>query len=79
MVKCGDPGVPLNGKRIVSKGFVYGGSVRFECNTNYTLMKGMPVAIYCQADKAWSGSLPRCLGNNFLKGVSYIQAKALII
>ncbi|XP_068726391.1 sushi, von Willebrand factor type A, EGF and pentraxin domain-containing protein 1-like [Montipora capricornis] len=71
LVKCGDPGVPLNGKRIVSKGFVYGGSVRFECNTNYTLMKGMPVAIYCQADKAWSGSLPRCLAPCPDPGVPY--------
>ena len=49
--------------RIVSKGLVYGGSLRFKCNGDYTLMKGMSKIIYCQANKRWTASVPHCLGN----------------
>ena len=49
--------------RIVSKGLAYGGSLRFKCNGNYTLMKGMSEIVYCQANKTWTGSVPYCLGN----------------
>ena len=49
--------------RIVSKGLVYGGSLRFKCNRDYTLMKGMSEIIYCQANKRWTASVPQCLGN----------------
>lgn len=62
VVECGDPGTPTNGRQIVDKGYVYGGSVRFECDNSYTLMKGTPQTIYCQADKNWNGGIPRCLG-----------------
>ena len=60
VVKCGDPGKPSNGEQIVKKGYVYGGSVKFVCDKNYTLV-GTDV-IYCQADRSWSSSVPRCLG-----------------
>ncbi|XP_073237757.1 sushi, von Willebrand factor type A, EGF and pentraxin domain-containing protein 1-like [Porites lutea] len=60
-VECGDPGKPANGKQIVKKGYVYGGSVKFVCDKNYTLV-GIDV-IYCQANRSWSSSLPRCLAN----------------
>ena len=63
VVKCNDPGTPVNGMRIVSKGLVYGGSLRFKCNRDYTLMKGMSEIIYCQANKRWTASVPQCLGN----------------
>ena len=63
VVKCDDPGTPVNGMRIVSKGLVYGGSLRFKCNRDYTLMKGMSEIIYCQANKRWTASVPHCLGN----------------
>ena len=46
-VECGDPGKPTNGEQIVKKGYVYGGSVKFVCDKNYTLV-GTDV-IYCQA------------------------------
>ena len=59
-VECGDPGKPANGKQIVKKGYVYGGSVKFVCDKNHTLV-GIHV-IYCQANRSWSSSLPRCLG-----------------
>ncbi|CAH3145898.1 unnamed protein product, partial [Porites lobata] len=59
-VECGDPGEPTNGKQIVKKGYVYGGSVKFACDKNYTLV-GTDV-IYCQANRSWSSSVPRCLG-----------------
>ena len=59
-VECGDPGKPANGKQIVKKGYVYGGSVKFVCDKNYTLV-GTDV-IYCQANRSWSSSVPRCLG-----------------
>ncbi|XP_067016849.1 sushi, von Willebrand factor type A, EGF and pentraxin domain-containing protein 1-like isoform X1 [Acropora muricata] len=61
LVKCDDPGTPVNGMRIVSKGLVYGGSLRFKCNRDYTLMKGMSEVIYCQANKRWTASVPHCL------------------
>ena len=63
VVKCDDPGTPVNGMRIVSKGLVYGGSLRFKCNRDYSLMKGMSDVIYCQANKRWTASVPHCLGN----------------
>ena len=59
-VECGNPGKPTNGKQIVRKGYVYGGSVKFVCDKNYTLV-GTDV-IYCQANRSWSSSLPRCVG-----------------
>ena len=59
-VECGDPGKPTNGKQIVKKGYVYGGSVKFVCDKNYTLV-GTDV-IYCQANRSWSSFVPRCLG-----------------
>ena len=59
-VECGDPGKPTNGEQIVKKGYVYGGSVKFVCDKNYTLV-GTDV-IYCQANRSWSSPVPRCLG-----------------
>ena len=59
-VKCGDPGKPTNGKQIVRKGYVYGGSVKFVCDENYTVV-GVDV-MFCQANKSWSSSAPRCVG-----------------
>ena len=59
-VECGDPGKPTNGKQIVRKGYVYGGSVKFVCGENYTLV-GADVT-FCQANKSWSSSVPRCVG-----------------
>ena len=59
-VECGDPGKPTNGKQIVRKGYVYGGSVKFVCDENYTVV-GADV-MFCQANKSWSSSVPRCVG-----------------
>ena len=59
-VECHDPGKPTNGKQIVKKGYVYGGSVKFVCDKNYTLV-GTNV-IYCQANRSWSSFVPRCVG-----------------
>ena len=59
-VECGDPGKPTNGKQIVKKGYVYGGSVKFVCDTNYTLV-GTDV-MHCQANRSWSSPVPNCLG-----------------
>ncbi|CAH3145902.1 unnamed protein product, partial [Porites lobata] len=66
-VECGDPGKPKNGEQIVKKGYVYGGSVKFVCDNNYTLV-GADV-IYCQANRSWSSSVPRCLANCRSPGV----------
>ena len=60
VVKCGDPGKPSNGEQIVKKGYVYGGSVKFFCDKNYTLV-GTDI-IYCQANGSWSSPVPRCFG-----------------
>ncbi|XP_078348007.1 uncharacterized protein LOC144633094 [Oculina patagonica] len=59
LVQCGDPGKPANGQQKVSKGFVYGGSVTFTCDRNYTL-KGIST-MYCQENKQWTASVPQCL------------------
>ena len=59
-VECGDPGKPTNGEQIVRNGYFYGGSVKFVCDNNYTLV-GTDV-IYCQANGSWSSSVPRCVG-----------------
>ena len=59
-VECDDPGKPSNGEKIVTKGYVYGGSVKFVCDENYSLV-GTDV-IYCHANRSWSSSVPRCLG-----------------
>ena len=59
-VECGDPGKPTNAKHIVKKGYFYGGSVKFVCDENYTLV-GADV-MFCQANKSWSSSVPRCVG-----------------
>ena len=45
---------------MVKKGYVYGGSVKFVCDENYTLV-GTDV-IYCQANGSWSSPVPRCFG-----------------
>ena len=45
---------------MVKKGYVYGGSVMFVCDKNYTLV-GTDV-IYCQANRSWSSPVPRCFG-----------------
>ena len=45
---------------MVKKGYVYGGSVKFVCDENYTLV-GTDV-IYCQANGSWSSPFPRCFG-----------------
>ena len=50
----------MNGRQIVSKGYVYGGSVAFACDTNYTLQG--KAGIICKVDKSWSGSVPQCQG-----------------
>ena len=60
VVQCPDPGKPVNGAQVVNKGFVYGGSVTFTCDKDYTL-RGKST-IYCQEDKQWTASIPRCLG-----------------
>ena len=62
-VECGDPGKPTNGEQIVKKGYVYGGSVKFVCDKNYTLV-GTDV-VYCQANRSWSSPVPRCLGTPY--------------
>ena len=48
---------------MVKKGYFYGGSVKFVCDKNYTLV-GTDV-IYCQANRSWSSSVPRCLGTPY--------------
>ena len=60
VVQCGDPGKPPNGQQLVKKGFVYGGSVTFICDKDYTLRGTF--AIFCQENKEWTASVPRCLG-----------------
>ena len=60
VVHCDDPGKPANGARKVNKGLVYGGSVEFTCDKDYTLSG--PSTIYCQDNKAWTASVPQCLG-----------------
>ena len=60
VVQCGDPGKPANGAQKVNKGFVYGGSVEFTCDKDYTLSDSP--TIYCQENKEWTGSVPQCLG-----------------
>jgi len=59
IVQCPDLGKPVNGAQVVKKGFVYGGSVTFTCDKDYTL-RGTSI-IYCQENKQWSASVPRCL------------------
>ena len=59
-VECDDPGKPANGRQIVEKGYVYGKSVKFICDKDYTLV-GTDV-MYCQANSSWSSPVPRCLG-----------------
>ena len=48
----------------MKKGYVYGGSVTFLCDKDYTL-EGTNTT-YCQADKSWSAAVPRCLGKSHL-------------
>nr|XP_058966491.1 CUB and sushi domain-containing protein 1-like [Pocillopora verrucosa] len=86
IVQCGDPGTPQNGKQMVTKGFVYGGSVEFKCKRGYTLV-GKHIT-YCRTNKQWTAAVPQCrascqdpgillhghkIGNNFSHGqkVSY--------
>ncbi|XP_078348103.1 sushi, von Willebrand factor type A, EGF and pentraxin domain-containing protein 1-like isoform X1 [Oculina patagonica] len=59
LVQCGVPGQLANGQQKVSKGFVYGGSVTFTCDRDYTL-KGTST-MYCQENKQWTASVPQCL------------------
>ena len=49
-VECDDPEKPSNGEKIVTKGYVYGGSVKFVCDENYSLV-GTDV-IYCHANRS---------------------------
>jgi len=60
VVQCDDPGIPANGAQLVNKGFVYGGSVTFTCNKDFSL-RGKST-IYCQENKEWTAPVPQCLG-----------------
>ena len=60
VVQCGDPGTPANGAQKVTKGFVYGGSVEFICDKDYSLSGTR--TIYCLENKRWTASVPQCLG-----------------
>ena len=60
VIVCGDPGTPDHGSKVVHRGFYYGGSIEFMCNTAYEL-KGSQ-RIYCMKSGSWSNSKPLCLG-----------------
>ncbi|XP_074620011.1 sushi, von Willebrand factor type A, EGF and pentraxin domain-containing protein 1-like [Acropora palmata] len=54
---CGNPGVPANGNKN-STSYKYGNSVKFECNSGYSL-QGSEVRT-CQTNGLWTGTQPIC-------------------
>lgn len=54
---CGNPGVPANGNKN-STSYKYGNSVKFECNSGYSL-QGSEVRT-CQTNGLWTGTQPTC-------------------
>ena len=59
--QCGDPGIPLNGGRVVH-GTTEGKRVEFFCNDGYEL-EGDGERV-CLSTGEWKGSVPTCTGTN---------------
>ena len=55
---CVDPGTLTNGRRTLT-GTTVNSRVTYTCNAGYTLQG--PSSRTCQANRRWSGSLPRCI------------------
>ena len=62
VVSCGDPGTPVNGRRLIS-GYTEGHAVNYTCNVGYEL-SGVTTRT-CLPNGAWSANLPTCLGECF--------------
>ena len=56
-VRCPDPPVILNGRKIGSV-YTFGSYVSFECANGYQILG--PGRTYCNADKTWSHAFPFC-------------------
>ncbi|XP_043915904.1 CUB and sushi domain-containing protein 1-like [Protopterus annectens] len=55
---CGDPGVPLYGRRLGS-GFRHGDTLRFECQPAFELVGQKTIT--CQKNNQWSAKKPSCV------------------
>lgn len=56
---CGDPGTPPKGRR-EGRSFIFKSEVTFSCSAPYVLVGS--TTRMCQEDGTWSGSQPRCIG-----------------
>ena len=64
VIRCKDPGSPINGKQVNSKNhYNYEDTLEFACNDNYTL-EGYR-QIKCKKTKDWSEANPYCRGNHY--------------
>ena len=62
LVKCGDPGSPVNGQKLGSR-YWTGESVLFICHTGYHLIGS--TTRMCLPSGSWSGTQPSCKRRNF--------------
>ena len=64
MVDCGDPGILINGQRVLF-GTTYRQVVTFICNSDFTMVGDG--ARRCEANGMWTGDIPRCIGKIYKK------------
>lgn len=67
---CLDPGIPGNGRRILS-GTGVGDKVQFVCHDGFELQGS--AELVCQNNGKWSGPIPTCIkGESLYIALSYV-------
>ena len=74
VIRCKDPGSPINGKQVNSKNhYNYEDTLQFACNDNYTLEGDRQIK--CKKTKDWSEAVPYCRGNhNYVNFYHFVEA-----
>ena len=75
VVNCGDPGIPINGNRIITT-LTVGSTVVFTCDSGYKL-SGATTA-RCENTGQWSASPPTCTPTGSLNSLEVTLFNSLL-